>query len=92
MLDYPEEVSFRTGAEAAKSFDDIVNIVKDTEVDVLINYAPVGSEKLSKFYIDVALKAGVHFVNCIPTVISTKDTKRVEQKFIDAGLTIVVLI
>ena len=89
MLDYPEEVSFRTGAEAAKSFDDIVNIVKDTEVDVLINYAPVGSEKLSKFYIDVALKAGVHFVNCIPTVISTKDTKRIEQKFIDAGLTIV---
>ena len=48
MLDYPEEVSFRTGAEAAKSFDDIVNIVKDAEVDVLINYAPVGSEKLSK--------------------------------------------
>ena len=89
MLDYPEEVSFRTGAEAAKSFDDIVNIVKDAEVDVLINYAPVGSEKLSKFYIDVALKAGVHFVNCIPTVISTKDTKRIEQKFIDAGLTIV---
>ena len=39
MLDYPEEVSFRTGAEAAKSFDDIVNIVKDAEVDVLINYA-----------------------------------------------------
>ena len=89
MLDYPEEVSFRTGAEAAKSFDDIVNIVKDAEVDVLINYAPVGSEKLSKFYIDVALKSGVHFVNCIPTVISTKDTKRIEQKFIDAGLTIV---
>ena len=89
MLDYPEEVSFRTGAESAKSFDDIVNIVKDTEVDVLINYAPVGAEKLSKFYIDVALKSNVHFVNCIPTVISTKDTKRIEQKFIDAGLTIV---
>ena len=37
MLDYPEEVSFRTGAEAAKSFDDIVNIVKDNEVDAIVS-------------------------------------------------------
>lgn len=89
MLDFPEDVSFRTGAEAAKSFDDIVKIIKDAGVDVLINYLPVGSEKASKFYIDAALEAGVHFVNCIPTLIGTKDTMAIEQKFIDKGLTIV---
>jgi myo-inositol-1-phosphate synthase len=89
MLDYPEAVSFRTGAEAAKSFDDIVNLIKQSEVDVLINYLPVGSEKATRFYIDVALKAGVHFINCIPTLISTKETQEIEQKFIDHGLTIV---
>lgn len=89
MLDYPEDVSFRTGAESAKSFDDIVDIVKQSEVDVLINYLPVGSEKATKFYVDVALAAGVHFVNCIPTLIDTNTTKIVEQKFIDKGLTIV---
>ena len=89
MLDYPENVSFRTGAEAAKSYDDIVSIVKKTGVDVLINYLPVGSEKATRFYLDVALEAGVHFVNCIPTIIATKETQIIEQKFIDKGLTIV---
>ena len=89
MLDFPEDVSFRTGAEAAKSYDDIVKIIKEADVDVLINYLPVGSEKASKFYIDAALDAEVHFVNCIPTLIGTKDTMAIEQKFIDKGLTIV---
>jgi len=89
MLEFPEDVSFRTGAEAAKSFDDIVNIVKDSDVDVLINYLPVGSEKASRYYMDVALKAEVHFVNCIPTLIGTKETQEIEQKFINKGLTIV---
>lgn len=86
---YPEEISFRTGAEAAKSFTDIVNLIKKSGVEVLINYLPVGSEKATRFYIDVALKAGVHFVNCIPTLIETKETQEIEQKFINAGLTFV---
>ena len=59
------------------------------DVDVVINYLPVGSERASEFYMDAAIKAGCHFVNCIPTLISTKASQRVEQKFIDAGLTIV---
>ena len=89
MLDYPEEVSFRTGAEGHLSFDDIKQLLIDSRVDVVINYLPVGSERASEFYMDAAIKAGCHFVNCIPTLISTKDSQRVEQKFIDAGLTIV---
>lgn len=89
MLAYPESVSFRTGAEAAKSYDDIVQLLKDSKVDVLINYLPVGSEKATRFYLEAALDAGVHFVNCIPTIISTKDAMEFEQKFIDKGLTII---
>ena len=89
MLDYPDDVSFRTGAIPAESFDRIVSLLKYHRVDVLINYLPVGSEEASKFYIDAALKAGCHVVNCIPTLISTDDTMAYEQKFIDAGLTIV---
>jgi len=89
MLDYPENVSFRTGAEAAKSFDEIVSLIKSSGVEVLVNYLPVGSEKATRFYVDAALEAGVHFVNCIPTIIATKDTQIVEQKFIDKGLTFV---
>lgn len=89
MLEYPEDVSFRTGAATALSFDEIVSKLKEEKVDVLINYLPVGSENATQFYLEAALEAGVHFVNCIPTIISTKDSMKYEQKFIDKGLTIV---
>lgn len=89
MLTFPEAVSFRTGAEAALGFQEIVDKIKETGVDVLVNYLPVGSEKASRFWIDIALAAKVHFVNCIPTMIGTDETRRIEQKFIDAELTIV---
>lgn len=89
MLDYPEEVSFRTGAIPAESFDRVVELLVYHGVDVVVNYLPVGSEDASKFYIDAAIKAKCHVINCIPTLISTKDSKEYEQKFIDAGLTIV---
>lgn len=89
MLQYPEDVSFRTGAIPAEPFDRIVDLLKYHKVDVLINYLPVGSEDATRFYIDAALKAKCHVVNCIPTIIDTKETMEYEQKFIDAGLTIV---
>jgi myo-inositol-1-phosphate synthase len=89
MYDFPSEVSFRTGAATALDFDDIVAHIKHEGVDVLVNYLPVGSELATKFWVEVALEAGVHFVNCIPTLIETKETQRIEQLFIDKGLTIV---
>lgn len=89
MLGFPEAVSFRTGAIPAESFSRIVELLQYHKVDVLINYLPVGSEEATGFYIDAAVAAGCHFVNCIPTSISTKKAQKIEQKFIDAGLTIV---
>ena len=89
MRDYPDEVTFVNGAIPAESYDRTVELVKYHTVDVLINYLPVGSEEASRYWIDVALKSGVHFVNCIPTLISTEDAMETEQRFIDAGLTIV---
>ena len=89
MLDYPEAVSFRTGAIPAEPFERIVDLLKYHKVDVLINYLPVGSETASRFYIDAALKANCHVINCIPTLISSKDAQEYEQKFIDRGLCIV---
>lgn len=89
MSDFPEDVSFRLTDYPVLSFDDIVRILKDLKVDIIINYLPVGSENASRFYLDAALEAGCHFVNCIPTIISTEDTMEYEQKFIDKGLTII---
>ena len=89
MSDYPDEVTFVNGAIPAESFDRTVELLQYHGVDVLINYLPVGSEDASKYWVDVALAAGVHFVNCIPTLISTEDAIETEQRFIDKGLTIV---
>ena len=89
MLDYPEEISFRTGADTALSKKQVADKLNFHKVDVVINYLPVGSEKATEFYMAACLEAGCHFVNCIPTLIETNKSKLVEQSFIDKGLTIV---
>lgn len=89
MLQFPEDVSFRLTDIPELSFFEVVNILKELEVDIVVNYLPVGSENVSRFYLDAALEAGCHFVNCIPTIISTKEAMEYEQKFIDKGLTII---
>ena len=89
MSEYPDNVTFVNGAIPAESFERTVELLKYHEVDVLINYLPVGSDDATDYWINVALDAGVHFVNCIPTLISTDKAMDVEQKFIDKGLTII---
>jgi myo-inositol-1-phosphate synthase len=79
MLDYPEEVSFRIGAIPAEPFDRVVDLLKYHKVDVIINYLPVGSEEATKFYVDAAIKAKCHFINCIPTLIDYEVAQEVEQ-------------
>ena len=39
--------------------DDITGILKEREVDVVINYLPVGSEQATKWYVEQVLAAGV---------------------------------
>lgn len=90
MEDFPEDVSFRVErGTAALTADEIVDKLKAHQVDVLVNYLPVGSEQATWFWIDIAIRAGVNFINCIPTLIGTEDMQRMEQMFIDAGLTVV---
>ena len=66
---------------------DIVNILKDRDVDVLINYLPVGSEEATKWYMEQALQAKVGVVNCIPVFIAREPYW--QRRFEDAGIPIV---
>jgi myo-inositol-1-phosphate synthase len=50
---------------------DIVQALKDAEVDVLVSYLPVGSEDADKFYAQCAIDAGVAFVNALPVFIAS---------------------
>jgi myo-inositol-1-phosphate synthase len=53
--------------------DDIVQILKETNTDVVVNFIPVGSEMATKWYVEQILEAGCAFVNCIPVFIASSD-------------------
>ncbi len=66
---------------------DVVQTLKDAEVDVLVSYLPVGSEEADKFYAQCAIDAGVAFVNALPVFIASDPVWA--KKFTDAGVPIV---
>ncbi len=51
----------------------IVQILKDTKTDVVVNYLPVGSEMATKWYVEQVLEAGCALVNCIPVFIASSE-------------------
>ena len=84
MADYHEDVNFQVSAEPHA---DITRILKDREVDIVVNYLPVGSQKATEFYVNAAIQADVAFLNCIPVFIASNPVW--EKRFIDAGLPII---
>ena len=66
---------------------DIIGILRDREVDVVINYLPVGSEQATKWYVEQVLAAGCAFVNCIPVFIAREAYW--QKRFADKGLPVV---
>jgi myo-inositol-1-phosphate synthase len=66
---------------------DIVATLRETEVDVLVCYLPVGSEQAAKFYAQCAIDAKVAFVNALPVFIA--GTPAWAAKFEEAGVAIV---
>ncbi len=68
---------------------DIVQILKDTKTDVVINYLPVGSEEATKWYVEQVLQAGCAFVNCIPVFIARDYNGYWPKRFEERGLPII---
>ena len=68
---------------------DIVKLLRENEVDVVINYLPVGSEEATKWYVEQTLAAGCAFINCIPVFIARDENGYWPRRFEEAGLPIV---
>src|SRR5690242_6617938 len=66
---------------------DVVQVLKDTQADVLVSYLPVGSEEADKFYAQCAIDAGGAFVNALPVFIASDPEWA--KKFEDAGVPII---
>jgi myo-inositol-1-phosphate synthase len=73
--------------KAPGSTENIVDILKETRTDVVVNYLPVGSEEATKWYIEQVLTAGCGFVNCIPVFIARE--KYWQNRFSERGLPII---
>ncbi len=73
--------------KAPGSTADIVQILKDTETDVVVSYLPVGSEMATKWYVEQILDAGCAFVNCIPVFIAREPYW--QKRFEEANLPVV---
>ncbi len=76
-----------TVVESSEPEVDVVQVLKDTHVDVLVSYLPVGSEEADRFYAQCAIDAQVAFVNALPVFIASDPTWA--KRFGDAGVPIV---
>ncbi|MBL17101.1 MAG: inositol-3-phosphate synthase [Chloroflexi bacterium] len=69
------------------STSDIAGILQEREVDVVINYLPVGSEQATKWYVEQILNARCGMVNCIPVFLAREEYWR--NRFEERGVPIV---
>ncbi len=66
---------------------EVVEVLRATQADVLVNYLPVGSQAATEFYAVCALEARVAFVNAMPVFIAS-DTGWA-KRFAEAGVPLV---
>jgi myo-inositol-1-phosphate synthase len=88
MGNFPAERTFML-AEGERQPDaaEVVDTLRTTRTDVMVNYLPVGSQRATEFYAECALEAGVAFVNCIPVFIGSDETW--EKRFAEAGVPLI---
>jgi myo-inositol-1-phosphate synthase len=71
MQEFPDDRRFIASDQQPPSRQDVVDALRDSKCDVLVNYLPVGSEQATCFYAECALEAGVAMVNCMPVFIAS---------------------
>jgi len=69
MAEYPESRRFVVSGKREPEKAEIVRILKNSGVEIAVNYLPVGSQRAVEFYASCALEAGCGFVNCMPVFI-----------------------
>jgi myo-inositol-1-phosphate synthase len=73
MADHPADRTFTPAEAAEPEMADVVQTLRESGAEVLMNYLPVGSQRATEFYAECALKAGVAFVNNIPVFIASDE-------------------
>jgi myo-inositol-1-phosphate synthase len=84
MKDYPEERVFAVADEKPCKVE---KVLKDSGVDILLNYLPVGSDRATEFYAEACLNAGISLINCMPSFIISD--RRWAKRFEEKGIPVV---
>lgn len=63
---------------------EVLEELRRSKVEVLVNYLPVGSSAATEWWAECALEAGCAFVNCIPVFIASREEW--SDRFKKAGL------
>jgi myo-inositol-1-phosphate synthase len=67
--------------------EEIKKILKETGVEIIVSYLPVGSEKVTQFWAQICLDTNTAFVNCMPAFIASD--KDWAQKFTEKNIPII---
>ncbi|HJH27857.1 MAG TPA: inositol-3-phosphate synthase [Methanophagales archaeon] len=87
MKDYDEKYTFVLSDEKEASKEDVINVLKESGAEILLNYPPVGSEEGTRFYAECALDAGVAFINNMPIFIASNPEWA--ERFKEKGIPII---
>lgn len=66
---------------------DIINEIKEKQVDIIVNYLPVGSQQAVEFWANICLETKTAFVNCMPVFIASDENWH--NKFKQAGVPVI---
>ena len=83
ISDYPEDRAFVVAEEKSCNVE---KVLRESGVEVLLNYLPVGSDFATQFYAEACLATGVSLINCMPSFIVSdqKWARRFEERGIPA--------
>ena len=71
MLNFEEDYTFSISDSPEQEKNAIVEILRSSGTEVMLNYLPAGSEEATRFYAGCALEAGVAYINNIPVFIAS---------------------
>jgi myo-inositol-1-phosphate synthase len=62
--------------------EEIKQILKENNVEIIVSYLPVGSDQVTAFWAQICLDTNTAFVNCIPSFIASDETwaKKFKEK------------
>jgi myo-inositol-1-phosphate synthase len=77
----------QSGKSQSDLEDEIKKVLKETGVEIIVSYLPVGSEKATQFWANICLDTNIAFVNCMPAFIASD--KDWAQKFKEKNIPII---